>query len=821
MAAKGRADCVHGICEQLLKWWWLPELFPVSPNQYADFSSDFSLETAPSSAHILLSCSSSLSLWVNQKWIFHGPTREAPPWIYYEKIDLLPFLSEGLNQIRVRAHHIGVSHQSHSCRPPAVCLAGEITTSKTSFDLGLADAWRCRPSPGFVPHANRLNGCLGFSEHFDLNTDPSAWLTLPHDLCGRPPVPVASPVSEPKYLLLNDIHLEETGSFPASFLSKNDAWQTWDFGGEVFGFLSLDASSPFPSRCEILHGESLTPNGLPDHNFGGGDFREILDFPAATRHWESFEKRALRYLALPASLQVHSLRVREYSRPLHPVWRENKNFSSLDERDRAIVSAAERTVAICTDDLLNDCPRRERAQYSDPAIYMEAFPRLFGTWEPIRKWFLQYLRGADDNGVLSACYPSSNENRLVIPDFSISFASHLSRYLEATGDSDTARACFPSALAGIRSFEKYAAPDGLLSDVPGWVFLCNTFELSKKPASSALNALWAESWNHLASLAFQLEIPSHQAFKKKSELLRAAWRKRFFSNGKLLDSSGANPAAHLSWWNYHYDADAGGFLPPSSPSSAFALSLRWEGTAKTIFLAAPGKTRLWLDGKLLLDASPSNPWLTPLPYEPWSCPLPENFSGGHFVIEAAYNPIDWEIYFAADAGAPTECSVGTTANFSSSDFHQLNQAAKRPAAPRPWRIPKANQITAGYAVSCGMLEPEEARPLLELCLRDTYFVPWKKRTTPLPCVPTDNETLIAERSLLCNTPHSLSFFCKALAMNGMKPVAAELCRKLFGAMIDAGSDTLWEEFAPRSSLCHAWGAMCVEYLLPEPVSSQD
>lgn len=38
-------------------------------------------------------------------------------------------------------------------------------------------------------------------------------------------------------------------------------------------------------------------------------------------------------------------------------------------------------------------------------------------------------------------------------------------------------------------------------------------------------------------------------------------------------------------------------------------------------------------------------------------------------------------------------------------------------------------------------------------------------------------------------------------------------------LLDEGATPLWEEFAPRSRLCHAWGAICVDCLLPDDQAS--
>jgi len=598
----------------------------------------------------------------------------------------------------------------------------------------------------------------------------------------------------------------------ARFRGGSNGWNVYEFETEVFGFLSADIESGLPLTCEIIHGESLTREGLPDYQFGGGDFREILELPAGRRQWESFEKRAMRYIALPEPVQVHNLSVREYRRPLEEVWKKTPQAAALSRRDHAIVSAAARTVMICCDDLLNDCPRRERAQYNDPAVYMEAFSLLFGTWEPVRRWLRQFLRGAGPDGVLRACYPSPATNRLVIPDFSLLFASNVRRYLEATGDLETARACFPAALAGVEAFERFAGSDGLLTNVPGWVFLCNSFELAKQPRSSGLNAIWAAAWKHLGFLAGELGDARAGEFEKRSAELRTAWRERFLRDGAVLDSDSSPEHQKLAWWNYHYEANRGFFADGPQPGS-FILRVPWRGSPRRLQVTAPGFIRVWCNGILILQETAKNPWVNPHPFHPWTCELPDGFCNGEFLSEAGYHGIDWEVLLSADDGTPASAAVGEIPVCGEGGFQILNPAAIRPAELRPWFAPRFNQITSGYAVESGMLEPEEAVAVLRACLREEYYVPWLKRTTPLICTPTSDAGLIADRAVLCNTPHSLFFFCRALESHGMRDEARTLCRRLFGEMIDRGSTTLWEEFAPRSSLCHAWGAMCVPYLL--------
>lgn len=771
-------------------WWWPAGPGP-QPLQYADFACDLDLAAAPGHAWIALTCGSWYTLWVDGEWTAHGPPREVAPWQYYDVVDLRPLLHAGRNRLRLRVWHIGLPTQFHAPCQAGVMLRGMVDWVR----LDEASRWRATRSASFLPDAPHLHHCAGYGEHVDLAHDPSAWLHADADPGWQQPQPIARhPLPGRERLLPIDLPPFTGATWEAEPLHQRDGWQVWDFGREVFGFLAADVEVAAPMPCDLLQGESLQPDGLPDHRFGGGDFRDRLELPAGRRRWESFEKRALRYLALPAAVPVHRLAVREHHRPLTEVWRTR---TDLVPRDRAIVAAAARTITLCCDDLLNDCPRRERAQYNDPAVFMAAFPLLFGSDEPIRRWLRQYLRGAGPDGVLRMCYPSP-PGMSVIPDFSIAFARNLAAYLDATGDVETARLGFPAAIAGVEAFQRHADPDGLLRDVPGWIFLCNSFEVAKFPRSAGLNALWAGSFGHLAELAGRLGDPRAEGWRSRAATLRRAWRSAFWRDGRILDADSSPQHECHRWWNWHVEADRGAFAVADQPP--ITVTVPWTGAATRLSVAAAGRIRIVLDGRLLLDAKPDSPWTRPHPFEPWEIDLPAGFRGGDLQIALDDNGIDWEFYLAGDVGEPGAMRF-----------------EGRDTACRPWSAPRWNQITAGYAIDGGMLDPDEARLLLRRCLRPLYHVPWMKRTTPIVCVPTADRTLIDERAVLCNTPQSLAFFCRALRSHGMAEEARNLCRLIYGAMLDAGATTLWEEFAPRSSLCHAWGAMCVEHLLgPDP-----
>ena len=790
-------------------WWWPEGLVP-APHQYADFACDLDLAETPDQAWIAVTCGTFYTLWVDGVWIAQGPTREVAPWQYYDVIDLAPHLHAGRNRVRIRAHHLGMATQWHEPALAGVMLRGWVVAGAQELDLGDRLKWRAARDASHRASPPLHHGCQGWGEHVDCTIDPQAWLQSDADPAWRHPAVVAAhPLPGRERLIPEDgprrsgetiaatfLHRMEEGGAGSASPCIGNAWQVWDFGRECSGFLMVDLIAAAPCVCDIRHG-SLLVDGLPDHRAFGGDFRERLELPATPRRWESFAKITGRFVAFPAEVTVVAASIREHQMPLTEVWRASPAARSLTTEDHAIISAAARTVRLCCDDIVMDTPRRERAQYSDIVGYLPAFDLLFGNHEPARRWLRQYLRGADGAGVLRMCYPSP-PGMSVIPDFSIGFARALHAYLRLTGDLDTVRLAFPSAVAGVEAFARHADADGLLANVPGWNFLCNSFELARFPRSAAMNALWADAWNHLADLAKMVGDGRAEKFREKGRVLRTAWRRLFWRDGRILDADSSPGHEQHRWWNFHYHAHIGRFAEGDVERDVFTLDLPWDGSAHPLTMAAHGTLRVLADGQEIWTGRNANAWGKPQPFEPWTVTVPAGTK--RLRVEVGWSGVDWEVYLAGTGlGAAGQVS---------------GPLGGGEAEMRPWRAPRWNQITAGYAIASGMLESEEAVAVLRTCVRSDYHLPWLKRTTPIIATPTADLKLIEDRAVLCNTPHSLQFFCLALAAHGMHEDARHLCRRLYGAQIAAGFTTLWEEFAPRSSICHAWAAQCVEWLLP-------
>jgi hypothetical protein len=748
---------------------WAPDC--TGPNHYVEFAREIDVRGDGAAAWIQVSAETSLRLWVNGRLIHSGPPREVPPYFYFDTIDLRPHLVEGSNELRIVAHHQGKDSQSYQAGTPALLIAG----GAGAEDLGDPRGWRARRMTRYRIDAHRLFGCLGFSERVDFAAVDLPW--------GEVCTVALHPWTERPVALARDLpEWRETVREPVSQVAHEGGWLV-DIGQEVSGYIELAVRAERPVTLAVSYAEALI-DGRVDATKAGMNYSDRLELVAGEVKWRSYEKRAFRFLRLDTPVEVKALRVIEHVWPYERV-QERAGESALVQRIRDVSA---RTIELNTEDMLTDCPWRERAQYLDSQFYMGAMLRLFGTLEPIRRFLHQFPRGADATGLLRACYPSPAA-MIVIPDFSMSYSVLLLRYLELSGDIETVRKNLPFAERGVLAFRKHEDAAGLLVDVPGWIFLDNTFELPKFPRSAGLNAVYHGGYRSLAALLRACGEPVRaEEMDARAAVIRAAFRTVFFRDGRLLDADSTPEHERHRQWVYHHGGGKGG-------SFRLQVEFRKSEAAHPLRLAVHGGARVWIDGVDVASVKEGGSWTRSAIYQPVTLPTPADTGWHRLELEVEFSGIDWE------------CYLSSLSDVEWRDTRVDGRPAELRVNPWPW----LTQTTVGYAAYHGLLEDDEAKVLLKACLPARYVLPYAKRTTPF--FAHVGEAAPGEKRILpCNVPASLFHFCHALRRYGMEREARELLLPIYAGMLERGATTWWEEWNTGSSLCHAWASFVVEFL---------
>lgn len=784
------------------RWIWGSGV--TGPNSYAELRRAFTLRSVPQTAYLQVSAETSLRLWINGELAYCGPPREVSPYFYFDTVDLRPRLRPGENELRIVAHHQGENSASYQAGTPAILVAGCCRDGEAGgIRFAEADGWQVRRIGRYRPGAPRLFSCLGFSEHVDFSAPDGPW---------EEAVEVARhPWQERPHALARDLpEFRESIRHPRESRPL-DGGTLIDFGEEVSGFVRLTMRAARAFSLNIAYAERLS-GGRVDAFKGGMRYADRLEVPAGTAAWLSYEKRAFRYLHVSEPLAECRAEVIEMEYPYDPVYRGAGDYQRRRRTPRGrlinrILDVSARTIALNSEDLLTDCPWRERAQYFDCNFYMGAMQRLFGTLAPVRRFLHQFPRGADESGLLRMAYPSPKET-LVIPDFSISYAGLLWRYLELGGDWETVLRNLSFAERGVTAFRAHEDHDGLLTDVPGWIFLDNTFELPKFPRSAALNAVYCGAHHVLAEL-FQAKGDAEAAarFSARFAELRSAFRRTFLRGDRLLDCDATPLHEQFRHWVYFH---GGGTRPGAGGSFRLRTAYRLAQPGAGLRLAVHAGGRAWIDGVSAATIEAGGSWLKSAIYQPAPLAAPGDTDWHLLDLEVEKNGIDWECYLSSRGDVEwADTLVWEEENFGRCCIESAVPADAEAAPLRRHLLPWMSQITVGYAACNGLLEPGEARRFLRECLPAQYPFAFARRTTPV--FATIGDTPGGKRILPCNVPASMFYFCTALRRYGMVREARKLLLDIYQAMLERDATTWWEEWNERSSCCHAWGSFVAEF----------
>jgi hypothetical protein len=763
------------------------------------------LASVPETAWLAFTADQSAVVAVNGVVIHHGPPREVPPFAYYDVLDLRPYLRAGANELRITVHWPGVRTHSHSPSVRGLMAQGCIG----AIDLATPGAWQAARDPAHLRPSRRLTPFVGWAELVHLPAPEPAW--------AAPTVQGAHPLPGRDRLLPRDLPALGGAVIPAQPTARagiRDCGRT--VSGRVQAHLRVDRPTTVRiTWSEQLHEGRVLPNcwtsGLPE---GYGD---VLELEPGDHHWTSHDIRAGRFIQVDPPQAPVSLAVAEaqWQQP----WDHARQVigQATDALGARMLEVSARTMQVCTDDILNDCPTRERAQYFDCFFWTGAFGLLFGNLDPIRRFLRQYLRGAGPDGVLQMKYPAPRDGG-VIPDFALLLSVQLAEFLERTGEVATVQGLRLPALASVRGLERWCDGDGLLADVPGWIFLDNGNEILKHPRSAALNACYLGALRAQARLAEVCgDAAMADSLHARCAAVRAAWRRVFWQPeaGRILDGDGSPEAER---WHV-----VGHSLPMEGPwwqvGAGAVVRLRFRCAGTELRLHGPATVRAFLDGRLLATGDPDRTPQAPLFHPVASGALPGDDGWHELEVHSRKGGWEWELLLSADAAITcVDERWWPLPSWPEGATPQAEPVATLPTRLLPHPVARRSQLTAGYAIYHGCLDFDEAVRVLRDVTPERLVTPFLRRTTPFGVEVSHDPAELRDRVVAANCPSSLYHLCHALRRHGLEDRAWQEVRRACLPQLARGATTWWEEFRDASSLCHAWGAFVAEFVPRREVS---
>lgn len=272
-----------------------------------------------------------------------------------------------------------------------------------------------------------------------------------------------------------------------------------DFGREIAGMPRIKVSTEGRGIIDLGYGELLEGGNVHPHRHGV-NYADRYVMKPGEQEWEVFDRRAFRYMQIDfrditEPVTVESVSVLFNTYPVE--WKGE--FECSDKRLNEIWRIGAYTVQLNMEDAYTDCPWRERTQWwGDARIEAMSNYYAFGDYKLMRQGIIQIGQSQREDGRTACFYPGVFWD--YIPSFCLIWVGSIWDYYVYTGDVELVRETYPKVEKLIGYFEKFRDKNGLLSDVPGWMFIEWT-QQEYEGSVSALNCFYYETLTHASNMA--------------------------------------------------------------------------------------------------------------------------------------------------------------------------------------------------------------------------------------------------------------------------------------------------------------------------------
>ena len=304
------------------------------------------------------------------------------------------------------------------------------------------------------------------------------------------------------------------------------------------GFPRLEISCERPATVYLLMDDRAGKDGLPNP-LRMGSFPDACGWQLkepGNYTLECFEPYAFSSAHLivdDGAVTVKSFAVRSYGNPAV----KRASFACSDPAYGKIFEAAKRSLAWNAVDGLIDCPGRERGIYfGDTTFTARGADVLLGDVCMERTMYENYAFAKSfpdvPQGMIPMCYPAdvTLDQPYWIPNFALWSVIQLKGYLSRSGDRATVDAYRPKAEGILSWFRKARNADGILENMPGWVFVeWSAAQEHVKGVSYVSNMIYVRFLDAMAILYGRTDCA------EEARALRKAIRAKSFNGKWFID----------------------------------------------------------------------------------------------------------------------------------------------------------------------------------------------------------------------------------------------------------------------------------------------
>ena len=329
------------------------------------------------------------------------------------------------------------------------------------------------------------------------------------------------------------------------FLFHSYSSMLFEFKKDYTGFIGAAIEVEEDTQIYFVFDEVLTDG---DVDIKRAQVNTIVGYELKKGRYtiESLEVYTFKYLKVinfSGKCSIHDLYLREYANPDIHVASFECNQNEINQLFQAGIETYRQNSV----DLFTDCPSRERAGYLCDSYFTAKAACMISGNSKVEDNFLENFLLADHfdrlpDGMIPMCYPAdvkvnyrdlSSPYGMYIPNWSLWFIIQLKDYARRNPLSPLIPKLKSKVLGIITFFEAYLNEDGLLENLPGWVFI----EWSKandyvQGVNYPSNMLYAASLEIVGTL-YQLDSYIEQSNKIKATILQQSYNGEFFIDNAI------------------------------------------------------------------------------------------------------------------------------------------------------------------------------------------------------------------------------------------------------------------------------------------------
>lgn len=166
------------------KWIWYPEKKTL-PNSIMKFRKLIEIESKIIEAKAYISADSRYKLYINEKYVTRGPAPYDPRHMYYDVIDIMPYLRDGKNIIAILGYYIGISTNNYIRPHDLSTTAAILFQSRIKFENGKIlevasdKTWKVKRAKSWRSGTNACAFAIPqWNEVFDARLYDERWINI-------------------------------------------------------------------------------------------------------------------------------------------------------------------------------------------------------------------------------------------------------------------------------------------------------------------------------------------------------------------------------------------------------------------------------------------------------------------------------------------------------------------------------------------------------------------------------------------------------------------------------------------------------------------